>query len=304
MWRFWQVLPPKGHVGILFGNWYTDPIVQHALGHDKESRFDERLTDIRAFERLTSEGVRLVKLWFHMTKEGVTKRFKALEKDPKTAWRVTAHDWDRLKHYDTFVPISAKALRKTSTGEAPWLVIDGMATPSYRAITAGQYLLDNLLRAVQTPAPVGTGHAAPPAPPPLDGRSLLATQDYTRALDRATYEDPAGAPARPTERSCCARPNGSGAGAGVRGHGRGQTGSTIRRITQALDARHYRVIPVAAPNEAERAQPYLWRFWRYLRAGATPPCSTAPGMAAYWWSGWGAFAPNPTGPRLRRDQRL
>jgi polyphosphate kinase 2 (PPK2 family) len=39
-------------------------------------------------------------------------------------------------------------------------------------------------------------------------------------------------------------------------------GSTIRRITQALDARYYRVIPVAAPTEEERAQPYLWRFWR------------------------------------------
>jgi polyphosphate kinase 2 (PPK2 family) len=41
-------------------------------------------------------------------------------------------------------------------------------------------------------------------------------------------------------------------------------GSTIRRLTQALDARFYRVVPVAAPNENERAQPYLWRFWRYL----------------------------------------
>ena len=41
-------------------------------------------------------------------------------------------------------------------------------------------------------------------------------------------------------------------------------GSTIRRLTQALDARFYRVIPVAAPNENERAQPYLWRFWRRL----------------------------------------
>ena len=41
-------------------------------------------------------------------------------------------------------------------------------------------------------------------------------------------------------------------------------GSTIRRITQALDARFYRVVPVAAPNENERAQPYLWRFWRYI----------------------------------------
>jgi polyphosphate kinase 2 (PPK2 family) len=41
-------------------------------------------------------------------------------------------------------------------------------------------------------------------------------------------------------------------------------GSAIRRITRALDARYYRVIPIAAPSEEERAQPYLWRFWRHV----------------------------------------
>ena len=40
-------------------------------------------------------------------------------------------------------------------------------------------------------------------------------------------------------------------------------GGSIRRVTQALDARFYRVIPIAAPTEEERAQPYLWRFWRH-----------------------------------------
>jgi polyphosphate kinase 2 (PPK2 family) len=39
-------------------------------------------------------------------------------------------------------------------------------------------------------------------------------------------------------------------------------GGTIRRITQALDARQYTVVPIAAPTDEERAQPYLWRFWR------------------------------------------
>jgi polyphosphate kinase 2 (PPK2 family) len=39
-------------------------------------------------------------------------------------------------------------------------------------------------------------------------------------------------------------------------------GGTIRRVTQALDARQYHVMPIAAPTEEERAQPYLWRFWR------------------------------------------
>ncbi len=41
-------------------------------------------------------------------------------------------------------------------------------------------------------------------------------------------------------------------------------GGSVRRIIQALDARSYRVIPVAAPTEEERDQPYLWRFWRNL----------------------------------------
>jgi polyphosphate kinase 2 (PPK2 family) len=41
-------------------------------------------------------------------------------------------------------------------------------------------------------------------------------------------------------------------------------GGTIRRIGAALDARQYRIVPVAGPTEEERAQPYMWRFWRHL----------------------------------------
>jgi polyphosphate kinase 2 (PPK2 family) len=45
-------------------------------------------------------------------------------------------------------------------------------------------------------------------------------------------------------------------------------GGAIRRVTAALDARLFRVISVAAPTDEERAQHYLWRFWRHLpRAG-------------------------------------
>jgi AMP-polyphosphate phosphotransferase len=41
-------------------------------------------------------------------------------------------------------------------------------------------------------------------------------------------------------------------------------GGAIRRVTGALDARQFNVIPIAAPTEEERAQPYLWRFWRHV----------------------------------------
>ena len=264
MWRFWQVLPPKGHIGILYGNWYNDPIAQHARGHDSKAQFQARLEDIRAFERmLVAEGVLLIKLWFHMTRDGVEKRFKALAKDPKTAWRVTPDDWERLKHYDDLAAAAAVALRKTSTGDAPWLVVDG-SDPAYRAITAGRYLLTYLERAAQPPVPA-VSHAAPLPPAPLDERSLLDSFDYQRRLDEDTYKERIlieqgrlntllRAPEL-QQRSLVLVFEGMDAAG---------KGSTIRRITQAMDARHYRVVPVAAPNESERAQPYLWRFWRYL----------------------------------------
>jgi polyphosphate kinase 2 (PPK2 family) len=41
-------------------------------------------------------------------------------------------------------------------------------------------------------------------------------------------------------------------------------GGAIRRIVQGLDPRNVKVWPIAAPNEAERGQHYLQRFWARL----------------------------------------
>src|SRR5205814_4295048 len=45
-------------------------------------------------------------------------------------------------------------------------------------------------------------------------------------------------------------------------------GGAIRRLTDAIDARDYRVIPTAKPTDEEKAHHYPWRFWRHVpRAG-------------------------------------
>ena len=41
-------------------------------------------------------------------------------------------------------------------------------------------------------------------------------------------------------------------------------GGCIRRVTRALDPRRLDIHPIAAPSDEERAQPWLWRFWRRL----------------------------------------
>jgi polyphosphate:AMP phosphotransferase len=234
------------------------------MAHGKAAHFGLHLERIRQFERmLVAEGALLIKFWFHLSRTAARKHFKELESDPKSAWRVTPQDWQRLKQYDGFVKVSEHALRKTSTGEAPWLVIDG-SDPAYRSLTAGEYLLDALTQRLAGQHP-GVAVAAAVPPPAIDGRTLLGTFDYNRTLAAKTYQrrlvalqgrlnlllrDP-----RMAARSLVLVFEGMDAAG---------KGSTIRRVTQALDARHYRVVPVAAPSDEERAQPYLWRFWRHL----------------------------------------
>lgn len=46
-------------------------------------------------------------------------------------------------------------------------------------------------------------------------------------------------------------------------------GGTIRRITQCLDPRYFRVHGTRAPTDEERLQPYLMRFWRRIPAPGT-----------------------------------
>src|ERR1700756_5954201 len=41
-------------------------------------------------------------------------------------------------------------------------------------------------------------------------------------------------------------------------------GGNIRRLTKNLDPRGYEVVPIAAPNDIEKAHHYLWRFWAQL----------------------------------------
>ena len=264
MWRFWQALPARGNVGMFLGSWYTEPILAQVQGAEKRARFDQRLEAIRHFERmLVAEGVLLVKLWLHLPKAAAMRHYKTLDKDPKNAWRLAPQGRERLAHYDDFITTCEKALRKTSTGEAPWKVIEG-SDPAYRSLTAGQYLLDAMRLRLEGQAPVLCA-PAPVSPPSLDGRTLLDAFDYDRALEKKTYARKLEAlQARLNALTRDERMAHRSLVVVFEGMDAAGKGSVIRRVTQALDASRYRVVPVAVPTDEERAQPYLWRFWRHI----------------------------------------
>ena len=273
MWRYWRALPPKGRIGILFGAWHTDPIVNRVQGKIGDAELELATEEIVRFERmLVAEGALILKFWFHLSRKAQKKRLKTLEADPKTRWRVTKTDWARFKIYGRFRAVSEDFLRETSTGEAPWMVVEG-TDPNYRYLTVGRALLEALRERLAGARPA-VGRPAPLPPPAMDGRTLLSRVDYHQALARKPYtralETYQGKLNLLTRRKRFRDRSLIIVFEGVDAAGKG---GSIRRVTGALDSRHYQVIPVAAPTEEERAQPYLWRFWRHLpRTGRVTIC--------------------------------
>ena len=146
MARFWRNLPPKGETGIFLGSWYTRPIEDRVHKRSKRGGYTEQLERIERFERmLVSEGALLVKFWLHLSKQAQHDHFRELEKDKLTRWRVTPEDWHRHAHYARYRSVSEETLRRTSTGETPWIVVDG-EDPHYRRLTVGRELLGAMRR--------------------------------------------------------------------------------------------------------------------------------------------------------------
>ena len=61
MWRFWRALPPKGKIGILFGAWHSQPILDRVYGRTSKNELGRATAEITRFEKmLTDEGARQV----------------------------------------------------------------------------------------------------------------------------------------------------------------------------------------------------------------------------------------------------
>jgi polyphosphate:AMP phosphotransferase len=267
-WRFWRVLPPKGRIGILFGSWYTRPIIDCVYGKTKVGDLDVALMQINTFEKaLVSDGALIIKFWFHLSKKAQSERLKLLMKNPDTRWRVNDLDWQHFKLYDKFRRTSERALRTTSTGEAPWLIIEG-ADKRYRSITVGKYILDLVSKRIAQESTQDNSQTIKISPPPvqtdnsftildtLNLKQSLSEEDYKRSLEK--YQGRLNLLFR-QEKSL-----GRSVILVFEGWDAAGKGGLIRRVTSALDARDYQVIPIAAPTDEERSHHYLWRFWRHL----------------------------------------
>jgi len=209
---------------------------------------------------LSADGVRVVKIHLDLDADTQRKRLKKLRADKLTRWRVTDDDLRLARHHKAVRKAIERCLAASEQRAARWNLIEG-ADEDYREVRAGEVVRDEMLLGLeraQKTAQVRASKVAKIAPLPRPRIPKVTDDEYDDELERLQ--------ARLALLTRRAKFRKYGLVLAFEGMDAAGKGGAIRRITHALDARQYQVVPVSAPTAEERSYPYLWRFWRDVPA--------------------------------------
>jgi len=268
MWRFWSALPAAGCFALFDRSWYGRVLVERVEGITPRPEWQQAYADIQQFERqLADVGTVIVKFWLHIDKQEQKQRFKRIEKNPTTAWKVGKEEWREHRQYEKWLEAVEEMLEQTGTAYAPWTVVEA---------TQGRYarvkVFETVLQAVEHELerrrrePKAEPKPMPePTPSPTRQQTILDRVDLSLSLDRPTYEDKLD---KYQERLFHLEHELYTARIPTvivyEGWDAAGKGGNIRRLTRGLDPRGYEVVPVSIPTVEEKSHHYLWRFWRNI----------------------------------------
>ena len=268
LWRYWVHTPAAGRITICDRSWYRRVLDDRVDGRTKGRDIERAFRDINAFERqLTDGGTVIVKFFLHISKSEQKKRFEKLRENPNTAWRVTKDDLKRHRQYEKFLAATDEMLARTDTEYAPWTVVE-----SHDHRFATLKIFDAVIAALERRIAAEGMEAGRPAVE-MPGRelpgdltvSILDRIDLSQALEPGEYQRKLKSrQKRVRELEHEIYMQRVPVIIVYEGWDAAGKGGNIRRLTQNLDPRGYEVVPIAAPNDIEKAHHYLWRFWMQL----------------------------------------
>jgi polyphosphate kinase 2 (PPK2 family) len=124
LWRFWQRLPPLGQIAIFDRTWYGRVLVERVEGLARPKEWRRAYEEINAFEKmLVDDGVRLVKLFLHISDMEQLRRFRERITTPTKHWKMSAEDIRNRAHRRDYLAALDDMFALTSTAAAPWYVV-------------------------------------------------------------------------------------------------------------------------------------------------------------------------------------
>jgi len=268
LWSYWTRMPMRGRITIFDKSWNRAILPQGEtkwrLRPEEKSGF---YYDVNSFEeQWANDGVVLIKLFLHISKEEQMRRFKELEKGADTAWRVDAEDWRQNNDYAKHLVYFEEMIQNTNSGRSQWNVIEAndkyfAAVKIYKVIIAR---LEEELARLSAAGEEKTRRQGQDVRDAseisilsgIDPNGQITEKDYKKKL--GFYQNKLaelGYKLYAKRRSVVIVYEGWDAAG---------KGGNIKRLTQELDPRGYEVVPVGVPTQEELNHHYLWRFYQKL----------------------------------------
>lgn len=122
--RFWNRLPTAGQIAIFDRSWYGRVLVERVEGFARENEWRRAYNEINEFEHmLVDDGMKLVKVYLHISQEEQLKRFEDRVRDPLKRWKFTFDDIRNRRKWDDYEEAIDEMIERTSTVAAPWTAI-------------------------------------------------------------------------------------------------------------------------------------------------------------------------------------
>jgi polyphosphate kinase 2 (PPK2 family) len=144
MQRFWEKLPEYGQIVVFDRSWYGRVLVERVEGFATTREWRRAYDEINEFERvLVEDGMRITKLFLHITPAEQIKRFKSRLTDPLKRWKLSYEDFRNRARWGDYEIAIEDMMEQTSTKRAPWYLIPANNKPFAR-LAAFRILIDRL----------------------------------------------------------------------------------------------------------------------------------------------------------------
>lgn len=161
LWRFWQELPERGHIGVFNRSYYEEVLAlrvhperlqdqlipSNLLPKNEHTLWKQRFGDIVHFEDyLFRNGFPIVKFYLHVSKQEQGNRLIARLEDTEKQWKLSENDLKEREFWLKHVQAYEDTINATATRQNPWYVIPSDDRVNQQLIIA--HILTELLESL------------------------------------------------------------------------------------------------------------------------------------------------------------
>ncbi len=122
--RYVRHLPTTGEIALFDRSWYNRAGVEKVMGFCTEEEYQEFLRVTPLVEEMwVNSGIRIIKLYFSVSRIEQERRFKRRQRDPLKQWKLSPVDLASYHRWDDYTEAKLAMFHHTHTDFSPWYVI-------------------------------------------------------------------------------------------------------------------------------------------------------------------------------------